>query len=157
MGSVETAWTFTSQYRYNLQTIMYLMRPIEWVETNWDTLDHLVLFEGTDYEQTILADTLNRPTPSEIIIHNEEKTDGRYVKKIGIQQWLADFLTEENINITSYIGSMIRNIDLQLSYRCGRYYKKDSLKIISDNYGVIPSQNYHMNLYKTITNKQASY
>ena len=40
MGSVETAWTFTSQYRYNLQTIMYLMRPIEWVETNWDTLDH---------------------------------------------------------------------------------------------------------------------
>ena len=50
-----------------------------------------------------------------------------------------------------------RDIDLQLSYRCGRYYKKDSLKIISDNYGVIPSQNYHMNLYKTVTNKQASY
>lgn len=157
MGNVETAWTFTSQYRYNLQTIMYLMRPIEWVETNWDTLDHMVLFEGTSYEQTILADTLNRPTPSEIYVHNEERTDGTYIRKIGIQQWLADFLSEENINITSYVGSMIRNLDLQLSYRCGRYYKKDSLKIISDNYGVIPSQNYHMTLYKTITNKQVSY
>ena len=156
MGSVETAWTFTSEYRYNLQTIMYLMRPIEWVEHNWDTLNRITLFKGTDYEQTIYENTINRPSPSEIYVHNEV-IDGVYLKNIGIQQWISDFLTNENISITDYAGSMIRNIDMVLSYRCGRYFKKDSLKIISDNYGVLPSQNYHIDLYKSQTNKQSVY
>lgn len=156
MGKVETAWTFTSEYRYSIQTMLYLMRPIEWVEHNWDSLNRITLFKGTDYEQTIYDDTINRPSPSEIYVHNEY-INNTYLRKIGIQQWISDFLTNENISITDYEGSMIRNIDMQLSYRCGRYFKQDSLKIISDNYGVLPSQNYHMNLYKTQTNKQATY
>jgi nucleolar protein 56 len=77
---------------------------------------------------------MDRPTPSEIIMHNEQLVDGTYVRKIGIQQWISDFMTSENINITSYIGTIMRNSDLRLTYRCGRYYMKDSLKIISDNY-----------------------
>lgn len=156
LGSVETAWLYTSEYRYNIQTMMYIMRPIEWVEHNWDTLNRTTLFKGTDYEQTIYEDTVDRPSPSQIYVHNEY-INNDYLRKIGIQQWISDFLTNENINITDYEGSMIRNIDMRLSYRCGRYYKKDSLKIISDNYGVLPSQNYHIDLYKSQTNKQATY
>lgn len=33
----------------------------------------------------------------------------------------------------------------------------NSIKILSDNFGVIPSQNYELDLYKTITDKQYSY
>ena len=157
VGSVETAWMFTSQYHYNLQTMMYLMRPIEWVEENWDTVNRMKLFEGTSYEQTIMMDTLNRPTPSEVVFHNEENEDGSLVRRIGIQQWVSDFLINDNISVKDYIATPFRNVDLRLSYRCGRYYKKDSLKVVSDNYGVIPSQNYLVSLYKTLTNLQASY
>lgn len=156
MGNIETVWSCTTEYRYAIQTIMYLMRPVDWVESNWNTLDRIVLFDGTPYEQTIIKDTLNRPTPNEVIIHNE-LIDDVYVRKIGIQQWIADFLTNENINITDYSGELIRNADTQLSYRCGRYYKEGSLKIISDNYGVLPSQNYFMYLYNSQTPKQETY
>ena len=157
MGNVETVWTFTSDYRFAIQIMMYLMRPVEWVENNWNTLDLEVLFEGTPYEQVLLKDTMDRPTPSEIIMHNEQLVSGKYVRKIGIQQWISDFMTSENINITSYIGTLMRNSDLRLTYRCGRYYMKDSLKIISDNYGVLPSQNYHMSIYKSNTDRQVTY
>ena len=156
MGEVETIWKMTPEYRYALQAILYLMRPIEWVETNWDTINRTVLFEGSDYEQVIYSDTVNRPMPSQLIMHNE-LINNEYVCKIGIQQWISDYLINENINVTSYIAEPLRNVDIRLSYRCGRFYKKDSIKILSDNYGVLPSQNYHMGLYKSKTNKQASY
>ena len=156
LGLMETIWRYTSEYRYSLQTVLYLMRPIEWVEHNWDTLNITRIFKDTPYEQMIYEDIIKRPSPQDIIVHNEQ-INGNNIRKIGIQQWIADYLTHENINISSYIGNPIRNITTQLTYRCGRYYKKDSLKILSDNYGVLPSQNYHMNLYKTQTNKQASY
>ena len=156
LGRYEYAWTFTSEYRYALQTILYLMKPIEWVESNWDTLNNVKLFENTEYEQTINSEYDKRLTPSEIIVHNEMQ-DGKYIQKIGIQQWIVDFLTNENINITSYCAEPIRNIDMHLGYKCGAFYKEDSLKIISDNYGVIPSQNYYMDMYKSLTTNQYSY
>lgn len=156
LGKYEYAWTFTSEYKYALQTILYLMKPIEWLETNWDTLNNIILFENSDYEQIINNEFDKRLTPSEIMVHNE-LVDEKYLQKIGVQQWISDFLTNENINISSYCGNPIRNIDMQLGYKCGCFYKQDSLKIISDNYGVIPSQNYHMDLYKTLTTNQFTY
>lgn len=156
MGEVETIWTYTSEYRYNVQAMLYIMRPIEWLESNWDTINRVTLFEGSDYSQTIYDDTINRPTPSQTYFHNE-LIDDEYIRKIGVQQWISDFLINENINVTDYIGEPYRNADIRLSYRCGRFFKQDSLKIISDNYGVLPAQNYNMDLYKSQTNKQATY
>lgn len=156
IGRWEFAWMFTSEYRYTLQTILYLMRPTEWVETNWDTENITSLFKDTHYEQVIYDDLGKRPTPSEIFVHNE-LIDNTYIRKIGIQQWISDFLLHESVDITNYIGTAIRNINMKLAYKCAGYYKYDSTKILSDNFGVIPKQNYELDLYKTITTNQYTY
>lgn len=150
MGKVEYIWTFTSEYRYALQTILYLMKPTEWIEKNWDTLNTEILFKDTPYEQMYNLLLGHREMPKDIIMHNE-KDDESYVQKIGIQQWISDFLVKENINITKYCAEPLRNMNIQLGYKCGAYYKKNSVKVISDNYGLIPTQNYSINLYKSIT------
>ena len=156
MGEIETVWTMTSEYRYALQTILYIMRPIEWVETNWDTLNRTEWFADTNYKQTLLLDTGKRPSLDDVYMHNESQ-NGLLVRKIGIQQWFSDYLINENINVTTYIAEQLRSANICLSYRCGRYFKQDSIKLISDNYGIIPNQNYTIKLQKSKTNKQYGY
>lgn len=156
MGRVETAWMFTSEYRYSLQLLLYLMKPVYWVEMNWDTENNKFIFRNTTYEQYINDEFGRRVTPKDIILHNE-LYNNEYVKHIGIQQWISDYIVNENINITDYIGEPIRNIELNLGYKCGCFYKKDSIKLVSDNYGIIPSQNIHLNLYKTLSSNQYNY
>jgi len=156
MGAAETLWTLSSEYRFDRQAMMYMMRPLEWLETTWDTKNYTTLFSGTPYEQIIYKDTLDRTKPSTLIMHNE-LIDDVYVQKIGTQQWVSDLLTSENINITSYIASPIRHSNAQLIYRGGRYFQRDTLKVISDNYGVLPSQNYEVSLYLSKTNKTMTY
>lgn len=156
IGRWEFAWMYTSEYRYSIQSILYMMRPTEWVERNWDTQNIKVIFKDTSYEQIIYDDLGKRPSPSDVVMHNE-LVDNSYIQKIGIQQWISDFLLHENVDITNYIADSIRKITMKLSYKCAGYYKYDSIKILSDNFGVIPSQNYELDLYKTITDKQYSY
>jgi hypothetical protein len=96
MGNVELAWMFTSEYRYAIQTILYLMKPVEWIEENWETLGKEYLFKGTDYEQLIHSDTYERSTNDEEYFHNE-LIDDEYIQKTGVQQWISDYLVRQRI------------------------------------------------------------
>lgn len=156
VGLVENSWRYTSEYRYSLQTLLYEMKPLEWVEKTWDSVDMEVLFKNTPYEQLINSNSGIRNVQTDIIMHNEFIND-EYVRKIGTQQWFSDFLSRENINITSYIANDIRNMGLNLGYRCAGFYDKDSMRILSDNYGLIPSVNYKLKLSEKLTGDVFSY
>ena len=145
IGHIENVWLRTSEYRYGIQTILYLMKPVEWIEKTWDSQDNEILFKGTNYEQIINVNSKERNNQTDIILHNE-LIDGEYVKKIGSQQWFSDFLVSQTVNITDYIGNYLRNMDIQLGYRCGGFFDKDTIRVMSDNYGLIPENNYHLKL-----------
>jgi len=155
MGDIEFAFMQTSEYRYAKEIVSYLLRPVEWVETNWDTMNKTVLFKDTPYEQTIDTSTNKRENVKNTIMHNE-LIDGKYVQKIGVQQWISDYLVSDNINVSD-IASKIRNSDIVLGYRCAGYYKKDSLSIITDSYGELPNENIHLNLFKSYNNTILTY
>ena len=147
MGDVEFAYMQTSEYRYTKELVNYLLRPIEWVETNWNTTNKVVLFNNTSYEQTIDAETKKREDLSLVKMHNEY-IDGSYVKNLGIQQWISDYLLSENISI-SKIADRIRNATVKLGYRCAGYYQKGTVSIVTDSYGELPEENIHINLFKS--------
>ena len=150
LGHIENVWRYTSEYRYAIQTILFLMKPLEWVESSWDSINTDILFKGTDYEQIVDINTGIRNVQNNIEMHNEY-INGEYIRKLGSQQWFSDFLVSESLDITNYIGNKLRDIDIRLGYRCAGYYDKDTLKIMSDNYGIIPSNNYHLKLSEKIT------
>ena len=145
MGYIENIWRHTSEYRYSMQTLIYLMKPLDWVEKSWNTLNTEILFPNTDYEQIINSDTNSRDPQTNITLHNE-LINGEYVKHLGSQQWFSDFLVSETIDITNYIGNYLRNMDIRLGYRCAGFYDKESIRVMSDNYGLIPTENYHLKL-----------
>ena len=155
MGDVEFAYMQTSSYRFSEQLVLYLLRPVSWVESNWNTLDTITLFKGTDYEQTINSITEARENISETIMHNE-LVDGEYVRNIGIQQWISDYALSNNLSITD-IANKIRKANVNLGYRCSGFYEKDTVTISTDTYGIIPEENVHINLFKSKDNKTLTY
>lgn len=145
MGHIENVWRHTSEYRYTMQTLLYLMKPVEWIEKTWDTLNIETIFKDTNYEQIINVNSGIRDVQNDIEIHNE-LINNKYVRKIGSQQWISDFLTSQTIDITDYIGNDLRNSNTRLGYRCAGFYNKESMRVMSDNYGLIPENNYHLKL-----------
>lgn len=147
MGDVEFAFMQTSTYRYIVELVNYLLRPVEWVETNWDTTNKEILFKNTSYEQTIDSTTKKREDLSSVVMHNE-LVDGSYVKKLGIQQWISDYILSDNLSISS-VADKLRNASVNLGYRCAGYYQKGTVNITTDSYGELPSENVHINLFKS--------
>ena len=146
-GDAETAYMKTSAFRFAEQLVLYLLRPVEWVESNWDTLNTITLFKGTSYEQTINALTEARENISNTVMHNE-LIDGEYIRNIGIQQWISDYALSNNLSITD-IADKIRNASVNLGYRCAGFYEKDTVVVSTDTYGVIPEENVHLSLFKS--------
>ena len=155
MGEMEFIYQQTSEYKYVQELITYLLRPCEWVETNWNTIDREVLFENTNNEQIINSITKLRENLNNIYIHNE-LIDNKNIRKIGLQQWVSDYIISDNKDISTF-GNELRNIQVNLGYRCAGYYQKDSLKVISDPYGEIPSENIHMSIFKSSIEKTVTY
>lgn len=155
IGDVEFAYMQTSTFRFMEQLVLYLLRPISWVENNWNTLDTITLFKGTDYEQTINSETESRENISETIMHNE-LIDGEYVRNIGIQQWISDYALSNNLSISD-IANKIRKAEVNLGYRCSGFYEKGTVEVSSDTYGLIPEENVHMSLFKSKDNRTLTY
>lgn len=147
IGDVEFAYMQTSEYRYTMQLVQYLLRPLEWVETNWNTNSNIVLFSDTNEKQLVDIITKKRPSIKNITIHNEN-IGGSYIRNIGVQQWISDYLISDNLDVSA-LSAKIRNAEVNLGYRCAGFYKKDSIDITTDSYGEIPSENIHVNLYKS--------
>lgn len=147
-GPTEIAWRFSPEYQYSLSIVLYLMKPIKYIDSFWDTLNNKFI-NGSLYnsEQWVNADTNNRKKYQNIIVHGEE-INGSIYKGYGIQQIISDFLIS-NGQLPKTLGDMIRSVNVNLGHKMGGYINKDSLIISSDNFGVVPTENIHILLHKS--------
>ena len=152
----EYIWRLSSGYKYDLQNVLYLMKPALWLERNWDTENYAEIYKNTSYFQVFNKELNDKLTPSKTYLHNE-LVDGKYIKHIGVQQWISDKIVSDNNDITTYIGTKIRALNARIGYKCGSFYKKDSIKIVSDSYGLLPDDNYQIKLHKSISSDLFTY
>ena len=152
----EYIWRISSDFRYDLQNVLYLVKPAVWLEKNWDTENYSEIYKNTTYFQSFNKLLNDKLKPSDTYIHNEY-IDGNYIKHIGVQQWISDKIISENDELTDYIGEKIRRINARIGYKAGSFYKKDSIKIVSDSYGLLPSDNYQIKLHKSYTSNNSAY
>jgi hypothetical protein len=156
MGEIEFAYQQTSSYLFDIQCVLYLLKPTYWVETNWDTTNLEILFKNTSYEQCIDRNTGMRNSLSTIVVHNEV-VDGKYVRNIGIQQWISDYLTSNTMDITQNLGNVLRNAIVKLGYRCAGFYQQGTIQLLSDVADILPESNYSIELFKSKSGKLLTY
>ena len=155
IGDLEFSYLQLSESKFDIEIVKYMLRPVEWLETNWNTLDREVVFPNTNYEQIIDSLTNKREDISKIQMHNE-LIDEKYIRKIGIQQWISDYLVSEKLSVTS-TADLIRNSDVCLGYRCAGFYQQGTIQVVTDTYGVLPEENVHIDLLESKREKVFTY
>ena len=140
-GPVETLWRNSSSYKYALSMLGFYMKPPRFVEILWDTVNY-----GYANEQWLDFRTLNRPTSSVDFIHGETDSNGNSVTVVGIQQWIVDGLINAG-KPPSILGTAVRNLDVRLTHRMAGFVSTDGLTVVSDTFGLLPSEDVQVSLY----------
>ena len=157
IGPVEQTWRRTSNFAFAVATASYLMKPASFVEMGWNTQDMSLFFKGTMSEQYLNQDTKGRPAHRELQVHGEVLEDFSLVTKVGIQQWISDFLTSRNTAINSNLAERVRGLGAQLSYKIAGFTDSTTLGVVSDAFGRVPSEDVTVALFRSPSVREETY
>lgn len=147
-SDMEVSFIKNVGFTYEWARISFLLKPTQWASYNWSTLNYLFSEENGRYLDR--ADGV-KETWNEQKIHTE---DGQTV--LGYQVWTVDSLIFNNYNIDKYARD-IHQSDVRLGYKLGGYTGSQDLTFQSDSFGLIPTENRHISLYKSNIIKQVVY
>lgn len=167
-GPIESVWINSSDYKFSLAEIGYLMNPARFVEYNWDTLRTEEIFSEQTNNQWIYVDTNSRRSSQQFYVHRENpslltigitipnESDLSYFGSCGFQHWISEYLISGGYSVTNYFGNVIRGGDVKLAHRMAGFTPTDSFRALVDSFGqigynsrLIPSENINIHLYKS--------
>jgi len=157
VSPVEQSWRLSSAYGFAVATASYLMKPASFVELGWNTKDLALYFTGTPNEQYMDQDTMGRPQSASLQVHGEVLDDFSLVTKVGIQQWLSDYLVSSNTSVNTALADKVRGLGTQLSYKAAGFTDSSTLVVVSDAFGRVPSEDVSVNLYRSPSIREEVY
>lgn len=147
-GPVENAWYRTPEYFFSQLEFFYLFKPAAFGEKFWDP-------ESIDFigEQFIDVRTGFRPINSDQLVHGEV-VDDEIIVRSGYQQYISDYLTFNNLNISENLGNKVRGLGVELAHKVGGFTNRDRLRLYLESVSstdqgslLIPSNNFDVALY----------
>ena len=168
-GPIESVWRHSQDFNFAIAQMAYLMKPARFIEYNWDTLRTQELYSDTAETQWIYLDTNSRRASNQFYVQRENpsilgqglsipnETSSTYFQSGGFQHWISEFLISNSINISTYLGNVIRGGQPRLSHKVGAFINSNTdLRITSDSFGtigykssLIPSENINVYLYRS--------
>ena len=165
---IESVWINSLDHGFAIAITGYLMKPARFIEQAWDPLR--IVRSGTgNSQQYLYIDTNKRRSSSEFYVHRENpasisntayipnESSLSFFGSWGIQHWISEFLINQNISVTKYMGNIIRGTNSQLAHKFGGFVGTDnSLRVMADSFGqigytsqMIPSENVQTYLYRS--------
>lgn len=152
-GPVETAWRRSSDFPYAMQLAMALTKPARFFGSLIDTKNYNY---NTTIEQYTFTSNNHHINQSDIII-NGDVVNSVISRSAGYINWIADYLTNQGINPSIRLSSMISAYSVNLSYKMAGFTDAKYLQILAEQYSptstndsiVIPNENYNIHLNKS--------
>ncbi len=157
IGPIENAWVNSEYYPFAVAQASYLMRPAQFIELGWDPDNWGFLFENTATLQWVNVNTRNRPKYSELYVHGEILPDGDPYIGTGIQQWISDWAISRGQSVTSQFGDIIRGLTVQLSHKVGGFADSTNLRLLTDNFGLVPGEDISITAHLSPSIKECMY
>lgn len=157
-GPVENAWYRSPEYAFSSLEIMYLLNPAGFGEKFWDP-------ESIDLVGDQFLDTRTgfRPVNGTQLVHGEV-INGETIVRSGYQQYISDYLTFNNIDITVNVGNKVRGLSVELAHKVGGFTDRDRLKLYLESVSsvgqdslLLPSSNFDVALYTGAPIKSYTY
>lgn len=147
---VENLWYNSPSYRYGLALAAFLMKPVRFMEECWDIN---IGFIGSQWVvlNPDMFDYLSRPLNKDQYIHGETRPDLTVAVVTGVQQWIVDYLASKGKNSTEF-GNAIRGLDVRLMHQMAGFVSSDEIKVVADNFGLLPSEDVNVTLYTSPSN-----
>lgn len=157
VGPAEAAWRRSYWFPYAVAQANYLMKPALFVETAWDGTNSIRVGAGTLNSQVISKYSGRREQHTNEYVHAEITPAGEVIKRVGIQQWVSDYLISQGKNVTDNFGKYVRGLDAQLAYKVGGFTDHASLLAVSDSFDRVPSEDVAVELYKSPSVREEFY
>lgn len=151
VGPVEYLWRQSPSFPFALAEASFLLKPARFVEQNWDTIN-----DGTANGQWIHRPLGARISNSELTVHGETDENGVRQPKTGIQQWIAERMISLGQDVASF-GDAVRELGVRLAHKMAGYTKGDDLRVVADNFGLVPQEDVNIFLYSSPSYKQEFY
>jgi hypothetical protein len=151
-GPVENLWRISISYGFSVAKAAFLMKPARWVEFGWDTVNNRIVHQ----DQLIYNETGNRPSNSSYSVHGEVDDNGSKISRYGIQQWISEHLISKGQS-PSILGLAVRGLDARLSHRMAGFTTDENLRIMADNFGLVPEENVQIVLYTSPSIREEFY
>lgn len=152
-GPIETIWRNSASFPYARAMLGYLLRPAEWVEIGWDSLNYGVRPDG----QWRYTSTGDRPRSALLPVHGEiDPSSGRPIAITGIQQWISDLMVSRTQK-PALLGSAVRGLGVRLAHKMAAFTQTKSLRIFADNFGILPAEDTQIVLHRSPPVREAVY
>ena len=167
-GPIESTWRLSQDYTFALSQTAYLMKPARFFEQTWDSLRTMQIYSNTENSQWVYIDTNRRRSSTEFYVHRENpsvinngitipnESNLSYFGSCGLQHWISEYVISQGLDITKYVGSVIRGANVQLAHRMAGYINADSIRTLVDSFGqigynsqLIPGENVNTYLYRS--------
>jgi hypothetical protein len=147
-GPIENVWLTTVDTDLVVAQVTYLAKPAQFIEYMWDSTRTQQVFATQSNSQWIYTDTNTRKSNSQFFVHRENpqgvtniNSSAAYFGSCGVQQWISEFLVNDNLNLTTYFGNVIRGADANLGYRLGGFTDGSSIRMLVESFGLSANDN----------------
>jgi len=163
-GPVEFAWRISSEFPFAVQQALALTKPAKYFGTLIDVYNYTPLnslySQSTDAEgvvsaneQYLMADT-NKQITQGVIDYNGNITSGIINRTAGYLNWIVDYLINQGVNPNTYLLPMLRNYQVNLTYKVGGYTDQKFLQVLAEQVSptstndsiLVPNENYNVYL-----------
>lgn len=144
-GPVENSWWNSEYISFTLSELGYLTKPVQFVETGWETLDNYLAHPG-QANQWVSYSLGRRKHFSEYIVHNEI-VNGTAYRVVGVQQWISDYVKSNGQDITKNFGDHVRGLQVKLANKVGGFTDSNTIQAATESQGTLPSENVTVQMY----------
>lgn len=146
VGPTEYSYLKSSTWPFDLMRLMALIKPAKFFSCGIDVDNYKYNSEFNQY----LYNNRHRDSVSTLTVYGNGQAINSYVN------WMVDYLCQFGINGSESIDTLIKNLDVRLSYRLAGFSDKDLLNFFvekgttsnNNNSLLIPDDSYSLLLYE---------
>lgn len=173
---VESTWRSSQEFPFVQSQLGYLLKPARFMEQNWDIPRTKNAFSDSENNQWVYINTNSRRSSNQFYVHREQpvslttgttvpnESNLSYFGSCGVQHWISEYLISQGLDVTRYLGNIVRGGNVQLAHRMAGYINAESLRALVDSFGdlgfssaIIPGENINTYLYRSTSIAENSY
>ena len=164
VGPTEFAWRMSSEFPYAMQQALALAKPAKYFGGLIDTYNYTVVNALYNLDENAVGNvigseqylvrTTNRHLTQNVINFNGDTSTSNVYRGAGYINWIADYLTNQGINPSTYILPLLQKYQVNLAYKVAGFTDQKYLQILAEQVSptstndsiLIPDENYDVYL-----------